>query len=193
MRGVPGGLAMSADQDWQETAKQRKTASPPDDSDGAASTDAEDNLNPAEGSEPDVLKLLLQQIHELGEYISYYAMAKADSVRLSLRNITLTIGLAGLGFVACAALIATASWLLLIGVAEGLGALCGERPWIGNLTTGVLVFAGLGVATYLAIARRGRLSRERTSKKYEKRQAQQFARFGRNTARPTATTGEKPE
>lgn len=184
---------MSADQDWQETAKERQTSGSPDDSDGAAPTDAEDSPDPAEEPEPDVLKLLARQIHELGEYICYYAMAKTDTVKLSLRNLVLWVVVAAMGFVACAALIATACWLLLIGIAEGLGALCGERSWIGNLTTGVLVLAGLGLGTYLAMARRVRLSRERTAKKYEKRQAQQFARFGHSAARPAATAAEKPE
>jgi hypothetical protein len=171
----------------QHAAKQR------DDTNGAA-PQAHDDHEPTEGPgpEPDVLKVLLKQFRELGEYFSYYVSAKTDSVKLSLRNVILWMVLAALGFVAVVALMVTASWLLLIGIAEGLSALCGDRSWAGNLMTGVLVLAGLGLATYYTLAKRARCSRERTVEKYENCQARQQARFGHDVAeQAAATTADK--
>ena len=104
----------------QQTPEHRST--------GDSSTATANNDHPqGELTEPDALKLLLKQFRELGEYFSYYLTVKADSAKVSLRNIGLWIVFGTLGFVAVAGLVITASWLLLSGIAEGLGVLCGDR------------------------------------------------------------------
>jgi hypothetical protein len=129
---------------------------------------------------------------ELREYFSFYVAAKTDSVKLSLRNIVLWIGLAALGFVAVAALIISASWFVLSGTAEGLGVLFGDRLWAGNLTTGLLLLAALGLGMYYTVSKRMNTSRERTVQKYEERQARQREEFGRDVSdQAAATTSEK--
>ena len=175
---------------WNNTAKGRHTPKQPDDTNGAAPK-VSDDYKPTKEPEPDVLKLLLKQFRELGEYFAYYMTAKTDSVKLSLRNAVVGIVLAALGFVAVVALIVTASWLLLIGLAEGVSALFGDRSWVGNLMTGALVLAGLGLGTYYALAKRARFARERTVDKYEKCQARQQARFGHDVSDQAAATAEK--
>jgi flagellar basal body-associated protein FliL len=139
-------------------------------------------------AEPDALKLLVKQLHELGEYVSYYVTAKTDSAKLSLRNTVLWISFAVLGFVIVAGLIITAAWFLLNGIAEGVSVLFGGRLWVGNIVTGVLLLVGLGFAMYYTVAARRMTSRERMVRKYEQRQARQQAQFGRNVHDPTADT-----
>ena len=87
-----------------------------------------------------------------------------------------------LGFVAVAGLIVIASWLMLSGIAEGLGGFFGNRLWAGSLMTGFLLLAGLGLGMHYAIAKRNRTANERAAQKYESRQARQQAEFGRNVA-----------
>lgn len=153
---------------------------------------ATDDHEQGEKTIPDELKLLLKQFRELGEYFSYFVTAKTDSAKLSLRQFVLWVVLASVGFVALGGLIVIASWLLLSGTAEGLGRLFGDRPWIGSLITGFLPLAGLGVGMYGAVARQSRIARERTAKRYERRQARQQAQFGRNVADwATAATSQE--
>src|SRR5213593_1165276 len=68
-----------------------------------------------DGEEPDALKALQRQFGELGEYCSYYLAAKIDSMKLALRSSGIQLAVGVLGFMALAALIATAVWLLVSG------------------------------------------------------------------------------
>jgi hypothetical protein len=150
-----------------------------------------DDLEQREASESDGLKLALKQFRELGEYFSYYVTAKADIVKLSLWAIALRVVLAALAFVTGAALIISASWLVLSGVAQGLGVLFGDRLWAGNMTTGLLVLAALALGVYCAVSKIMKISRERTIQKYEERQALQRKEFGRDVCdQAAATTSE---
>jgi hypothetical protein len=155
--------------------------------DGSA-PNATDALEKGESTITDELTLLLKQFREFGEYFSYLVTAKTDSVKLSFRHFVLWVLLAALGFVALGGLIVIASWLLLSGIADGLGGLFGDRPWIGSLITGLLLLAGLGLGMYCAVARQSRIARERTAKKYERRKARQQAQFGQNVADRAAAT-----
>jgi hypothetical protein len=131
-------------------------------------------------TEGEGLKLLLKQFQELREYVSYYAAARTDSVKCSVRNAIGWTVLAALGFVAVGGLIVMASWLVLSGISQGAGTLFGERAWIGTVVTGVLALAGVGLAVSCAAWIRRNASRKRTIRKYETRDARQRARFGRD-------------
>jgi len=139
-----------------------------------------DDPEQREITELNALKHLLNQFHELREYFSYYVTAKTDGVKVSLRNTSLWIVLALLGFIAVGGLIVTANWFVLSGTAEGLGLLCGGRAWAGRIIAGGLFLAALGLGICYTVARRKIASRERTVQKYEKRQAEQRAEFGHN-------------
>jgi len=150
------------------------------------------DLEQTEKTMPDVPKQLLNQLRELGEYLSYFVTAKIDIAKLSLRHVVLWAVLAALGFFVVSALIAIASLLMLSGIAEGLGGLFGNRPWVGNFITGSLLLAGLGLGLYCTVVQWNRFARERTAEKYERRQARQQAQFGRHVAdRAAATTAQK--
>jgi hypothetical protein len=127
-----------------------------------------DGGEPAERTIPDELKLLLKQFRELGVYFSYLVSAKTDSVKLSLRHVVLWVVLAALGFIAVGGLIVIACWLMLSGLAEGLGGLFGNRSWVGSFMTGFLLLAGVWLGMYYMVAKRNRMARERTAQKYER-------------------------
>jgi hypothetical protein len=143
-------------------------------------TDVPADAAQQELTEREGLKLLLKQFQELREYVSYYVTAKTDSAKLSLRNTVLWISFAALGFVAVAGLIVMASWFALSGIAQGVGALFGDRAWIGAVITGVLALAGVGLGVSCAASTRKNAARKRTVRKYETRHARQRARFGRD-------------
>jgi hypothetical protein len=137
------------------------------------------------------MRLMLEQLHELGEYVSYFLKAKTDSIKFSLRKTLLRIVLAGLGIVAFAVTIVTGIWLLFSGLADGLAVLFGGRPWVGNSLTGMLLLAGVGFVAYRMVVAGERAARERTVEQYEKRQAQQQKRFGRNVSGASAAAASE--
>lgn len=114
--------------------------------------------------------------------------AKTDSMKLALRRIVLLVVMAALGFIAVGGLIVIAGWLMLSGMAEGLGELFGDRPWAGSLITGFGLLAGLGLGMYCKTAKQNRIACERTAQEYERRQARQQEQFGQNVADRAATT-----
>ncbi len=146
----------------------------------ASKTDVPADAGQQELTEREGLKLLLKEFQELREYVAYYAAARTDSVRCSVRNALRRIVLAALGFVAVGALIVMASWFVLSGISQGVGALFGDRAWIGTLITGVLALAGVGLGIFCAASARKNASRKRRVREYETRNARQRARFGRD-------------
>lgn len=187
---------MSAGRHSQTSAKRQHTpehvstgdVSAPKATEAASAPPATDGLEKGGLAEPDALKLLVKQLHELGEYVSYYLTAKTDSAKLSLRNTVLWLSFAAMGFAIVAGLILFAAWFLLNGVAKGVSVLFGGRLWVGNIVTGVLLLVGLALAMYGTVATRRITSRERVVRKYEQRQARQRAQFGRDVLDPTAAT-----
>lgn len=183
---------MSEDRKSQ-TPKSRQHPSDDRSKGGASTPETTDDHESTEASEPDALKLLVQQLRELGEDFSYYVAAKTDSVQLSLRNLPLRILFAALCFVAASGLIVVASTLLLNGIAEGLAALFGDRSWAGKLMTGCLSFAVLGIGVYCTLAKRKKTSRERTGRRYEQRRTRQQAEFGHNVSDQAAPSDSDQE
>ena len=116
----------------------------------------------AKVTEPDVLKRLPRQPRASRDFLSCYVDAKSDSTNHSVQKASRSMVLAALGFVAVAGLIIIASWLMLSGMAEGLGLLLGDKSWFGNSVTGFLTLACLGLGMYYTVARRKKTSRERT-------------------------------
>jgi len=139
--------------------------------------------------ETDPLQLLFRQFRELTEYFLYYLSARADSAKLGLRNAVFSVALAALAFVVVASLSVAATWFVLIGMAEGLGVLFGNRPWAGSLVTGLLLVAGLGGGMYCSLVKLKKTARERTVAKYENRQSRQHDRYGHNIADRAAANG----
>ena len=158
---------MRVDQDSPKSTNGRHTPEHPFTGDGSVPNNTDDGEQ-AERTIPDELKLLFKQFRELGVYFSYFVAAKTDSVKLSLRHAVLWVVFAALAFVAVGGLIVIASWLMLSGLAEGLGGLFANRSWVGSLLTGFLLLAGLGLGIYYVVAKRNRIARERMAQKYER-------------------------
>jgi len=112
--------------------------------DAAVDFDANGQTDQKQTSETDAFDRLIRQFGELRQCFLSYLSARADSAWLSLRIALFRMTLAALAFVAVACLSVTAIWFVLNGAAEGLGVLLGNRPWAGNLLTGLLLVAGLG-------------------------------------------------
>jgi len=147
----------------------------------------------AQMPETDAFVLLLRQLRELCEYVSYYFSARADSAKVGLRNVLLGMTLAALAFVVVAGLCVSAVWLVLMGTAEGLGVLFGNRPWAGNLLTGLLLVAGLGGGICGIVIKLKKTARERTVAHYENRQSRQQVRYGHNVADRAAAHRREPK
>ena len=111
--------------------------------------------------EPDVLKRFPRQPRESRDYLSCYVNAKTDSANGSVQNASRWMVFTAMGFVAGVGLIVIASWLMLSGIAAGLGLLFGDRSWLGNSVTGFLTLACLGLGMYYTVARRKKTSRKR--------------------------------
>lgn len=144
---------MMAERDSPASAEERQTQDHRSNRDASTGKDTDDPER-KDTSELDALKLLIEQLHELREYFSYFVTAKTEEVKLSLRNALLWVVLIAVGWVAVSGLIITANWYVLSGTAEGLGVLCGDRLWVGKIITGVLVLAGLGFWMYSTMIKR---------------------------------------
>lgn len=130
----------------------------------------------------DPFRLLLQQVRELAEYLSYYLSAKTDGVALCVRSLVFRGILAALGFVALSGLIVGASWRILGGTAEGLALILGNRMWAGNIAAGLLAMAAVGAGVGWLTAKRKRARLAKATERYAVRQARQEADLGHNVS-----------
>ena len=131
---------------------------------------------------PEALKDIGTRLSELGEYASYYLSAKADGIKVSIRNLGLYAALGIVAGIAGLAFVATSMVLVCVGVALALAALF-DSLWAGALVTGVLFLGVLGVTVVVGMKKITRSSRERTVKKYAARQQQERVRYGTDVRR----------
>lgn len=139
------------------------------------------------GGEAEIVRRLLRQFADLADYGRLYLAVRADRWILSAQTSVLRLLTAGLIGVAVVVLVVQACWLSLVGLADGLSVLCGDRPWAGKLLAGTGVLGGLllthvGVRAWLVEG-----SRKRTAEKYEEFRVRRRARDERDGAQ--ATTG----
>jgi hypothetical protein len=123
---------------------------------------------------------LKARVSELAEYVSYLLSAKFDGIKLTFRNIAVYAALGVVGLIAAGAVVVSAVVLVCVGIAGGLSALFGDRPWQGALVAGLLLLAVIGAGVWIGLSRLTKSSRERTVQKYAARQQQQRAKFGRD-------------
>jgi hypothetical protein len=118
------------------------------------------------------------RVREVVEFASYYLTAQLDRLRLTAINLAM---FAVLGFIAAfvgAAVVLTAGVLLVVGMADGLGALFGERYWLGDLVTAIVILGTLCAGTIVVFKKVTKSSRERLVAAYEQRKSQQRADLG---------------
>ncbi len=119
-----------------------------------------------------------ERLREVRDYASLYIQARIDKIKVSLRNLAVLTVLGIIGLLAGGAIVVTAAVLLCSGIAEGLTVLFGNRMWLGDLVTAILIFGAIGGGVYMAMARLTKTSKERTVNAYEQRKRQQCADHG---------------
>jgi hypothetical protein len=152
---------------------------------------AKRSANPA----VDAVARISHGIGELKEYMGYYAAAKMDFIKSSLRNVGLLAGIGVVGLIAGGAILATAAVLLVAGIAQGLGILFGYRMWLGNLVTGLFILGTLGAGVWIVMSKLKNSWRNATWKKYEERKRDQRKNYGHDVhqraAEHAAATGQR--
>ncbi len=123
---------------------------------------------------------ILELTAEIKEYASHYLSATLDRYRLSLRSAGIYAAIGVLAFIAFSAMLATASVLLVVGAAVGLGSLFGGNLWLGAVVAGLAVLLCAAAGIHCGIRRFSNKIRKRTVQKYEQRQALQRTKFGRD-------------
>jgi len=115
---------------------------------------------------------------ELKEYAAYYASAKWDGIKLSVRQIVIYAALGVMGLFVGGAMLVMSVILLLNGIAGGLGALFGHHLWLGNLVLGAVLLGLLFGGAILGLKWITGKSKHKTVQKYESRKRQQRAEYG---------------
>jgi len=157
----------------------------PDAGDGRHPEPVTDDQTPAAH-----VKAAKRRLAELQEYVSYFISAKTDAIKLSMTNAVIYAALGIVGLMAGATLIVTAVVLACIGLSGALAVLFGNRPWLGNLVTGILLLGTVGVVTWIVLKKLTGASKERTLKKYAARQQQQRAKFGEDVEQAASDPAE---
>jgi hypothetical protein len=161
--------------------------------DRTAYTDAasDDQESAAVEGGPEAVRRLQAQLEELGEYARFYASAKKDAIVASVRKFAL-LGLAAVAaFAVFGAMLMTAAVLAVLGVAQWIGEILGDRLWAGYLIVGwgMLLLVAVGLAA--AIVYLQRRFRTQTVNKYDKRRRNQRARFGHDLGQQARGEAER--
>lgn len=124
------------------------------------------------------LHTVRQLVSELTDYAKHYLTARLDRLAFSVRRV-MFLAVLGMGaaIVGLAALI-YATILLMSGVAEALGLIFGNRPWLGSIVTGLLVLGVSGIVTYYVVSSIAGKSRKQVHDRYEALKAQQRQQHG---------------
>jgi hypothetical protein len=124
---------------------------------------------------------VFRRIEELAAEAGYLVSARADAMKARARRAAMAAAVGAIAAVGAAALLAVAVVELVSGIAGALGELFGAR-WLGGITTGVLLLAGMAAAVVFGTKRMARRSREQTLARYAERKAAQRRRFGHDFA-----------
>jgi hypothetical protein len=137
---------------------------------------------------PDALSAVFKQLAEAIEYLAYLLAAQVDRVKLKIRNIILLAAIGVIAVAMAAAFLVCTVWLLLSGIAGGIGELVGDRPWLGSIITSVVILIIATIAFWIVYRRVQSSGWKAVRKRYERRQCEQKARFGREV-KETASDG----
>jgi hypothetical protein len=138
--------------------------------------------NQSDRAASESVEALAKTLRELQSYAANYLAARKDALLAQARGVLVVVvlGIAA-GGIALTFLIAAAT-LALIGSADGLGILFGDRPWAGKLVVGFGTLALFALIVFLG--KRYLQSRwlAQTKARYEHRHADQRLQFGRSVA-----------
>lgn len=114
----------------------------------------------------DPLRSLTESVAELRDQIKGLAQVKVDQLDLAVRSRASKIPFYGLLAVTILSLAAAAAGFVLYAAALGMTQLCGNRPWLGFLLTGVIVLAVFLSAAYALHIRARKRHRRHLEEKY---------------------------
>lgn len=104
-------------------------------------------------------------------YARAYVTAQADRLKVLARNAILMAVFGIVVAIIAATILVSATVLLCMGIADGIGELLGGRQWAGDLITGGLVVGGLLLGCWLGVGKMMRSARDRTRREYEQRRS----------------------
>jgi len=131
----------------------------------------------------DSLKSAGRYFAEFQAFLGHYLSAKADLLKLSVRKIVMMVALGVVGLIIGGAALATAGVMLLVGLANAIGAIFEpDKPWVGQLIVSVLVIGGVIAMIMMVTRKMTGASKARTVAKYEAKRADQRAHFGEDVA-----------
>ena len=143
--------------------------------------------NPAAAS----IRLVPALIGELKSYALHFASAKIDGLKVTGRKIAIYAALGVVGLLVGAGVLVTAVAMLVVGIAHAIGALLGDRPWLGEIIISSLILGTVVLVVYLALSKFFKASRVKTEQKYEGKRIQQRVQHGRDvTERAAQNTGK---
>jgi hypothetical protein len=114
---------------------------------------------------------------ELKSHANYFVSAKVDGVKARGKKIAILAALGLVGLLVAVGVLFSAAFLLLAGIANGLGALF-HHLWLGQLVVGFVVLAAVGLGAWIALKKITSASRKQTEQKYASKRNQQRAEFG---------------
>jgi hypothetical protein len=129
-------------------------------------------------------------VKELTSYARYFLGAKVDGFVATGRKIAIYAALGVVGMMVAGGMLFTAAFLLLHGLALGLGKLLWQQQWLGELVVALLVLGGTALGIKFGINKFTKASRLKTEQKYESQRIQQRVEFGRDVhERATQASG----
>lgn len=110
---------------------------------------------------------------EIREQFGHFIQAQADMFRFKLRRAAIIVALTFAALVAVVSSIATVVVLLITGIAGGISELVGDRVWLGNAITALVVFATAAFMVHSKLARSKASRLRELVEKYERRKMRQ--------------------
>lgn len=129
-------------------------------------------------------------IAELKSYFQYFLSAKVDGAKAKAKQGILYAVLGVVALLILAGILFSATFLVLNGLAMGLGRLLGSRLWLGDLIVGLVVLGAIVGGAWIMIKKLTHASRLTTEKKYESKQLQQRAEFGHDVHHRGGASGK---
>lgn len=135
---------------------------------------------PPAGHPADAIRDAMSRLGEIKEFASYYATARLDAIKASIRHVGIYAGLGIIAAVAAAAIIVVSVAMLLLGIAGAWNELFPTHPWVGYLITAVIFLALPVIAAFVGLSILKRTFKANTVQKYENRQHEQRRQYGRS-------------
>ena len=115
---------------------------------------------------------------ELRSYGRHLIGARIDRIKAGMRQTAIYAVLGVMGLLAAAGVLFAAAFLILGGLAVGLGELLGSRLWLGALIVGVATLGIIGLGMWMVIRKATKAWRLKTEQKYAGKRNEQRGKFG---------------